>query len=249
MSLPVHVISLQRTPERRAAFEEMNRGLSYRFVDAIDGRELDRNSPLAIAHVAPDLQHYTRGGVGCALSHRSLWDLADRENRAVTIAEDDAILRADFEVRSREAMDRLPTDWDIVLWGWNFDSLLSLNAMPGISHCVMIFDQARLRQSIPAFRSMAAEPHLFRLDKCFGCCCYTISPAGARKFKAHCFPLRNHQVFFPAMNKNIQNFGIDVAMSGLYAQAQSFVAFPPLAVSKNEREVSTIQTPPAAPAS
>ena len=234
----IRVISLKRKPERRQQFAQFHAGLTFEFFDAIDGHRIQSEGADLRALVAPGLD-YIPGALGCALSHLALWDMAIRDRMVVTVIEDDAILRGDFAAKTAEAIARLPLGWDIVLWGWNFDSMLSLLAMPGISSCVMLFDQEELRRSISTFQASRNDVTLYRMDKCFGLCAYSISPAGARKYRAMCFPLRDIQVRFPLMKTIQRNIGIDVALNHVYPVTNAFVSFPPLAVTENQNAAST----------
>jgi glycosyl transferase, family 25 len=234
---PIQVVSLQATPHRRERFADLNRGFQFEFFDAVDGRQIDRSrffgSRLAEADVP-----YSPGAVGCALSHLTLWERSVRDHVILTVVEDDAVLRRDFEAKSQELIARLPPDWDIIMWGWNFDSILSVLVMPGISTTVISCNQDSLRQAIGRFQTELFEPHIFRLDKCFGTCAYTISPAGSRKFRQGCFPLRQENVYFPLLNRLLPNDGIDIAMNRIYSMTNSYVSFPPLAVTPNDNSES-----------
>lgn len=240
MNHPVKVISLARSLDRRRMFSELNAHIDFEFVDAVDG-----------AQVMPEVDHspdlfeaglrYNAGAIGCAMSHLALWQEAAYGDHPVTIVEDDAILRRDFHEQAARAIAGLPDDWDVVVWAWNFDSILSLNVMPEVSQAVVLFDQARMRESIGNFQAMATAPSLLPLDKCFGTPAYSISPAGARRFMAECFPLKNFQLFFPVLNRTLPNNGIDIAMNRIYGATRSFCSMPPLAVTRNEHAASTIQ--------
>jgi glycosyl transferase, family 25 len=235
---PVQVISLERTPTRRKVFAGLNGHLNYAFFNAVDGRNVP---PGVIGNprlFEPGLG-YTAGAVGCALSHLMLWEQAIRHNTILTVAEDDAIFRLDFEQESEAVLKRVAPDWDVLMWGWNFDSVLSLNAMPGVSPAVMLVSQEQLRASVGRFQAMRATTWPLRLHRCFGTCAYTISPAGAAKFRAECFPLRNFSLAFPAPKREIVNNGIDIAMNRIYELTNSYVAFPPLVATRNENDVST----------
>lgn len=240
MNRPIKVISLSHSLERRKIFSELNAHIDFEFFDAIDGAQLmpevDRSPDL----FEPGLR-YNAGAIGCAMSHLMLWQEAADTYQPVTIVEDDAILRKDFHEQTARAIARLPDGWDIVVWAWNFDSILSLNVMPEVSPAVALFDQGRMRESIRDFQAMTRAPSLLPLDKCFGTPAYSISPTGARRFMAECFPLKNFQLFFPVLNSTLPNNGIDIAMNRIYGSTNSLCSLPPLAVTKNEHAVSTIQ--------
>lgn len=237
----VKVINLERSLERRTEFIKINEGLNFEFVNGVDGNLLSEGDLNNNQNFIPPLPFPSRGAYGVALSHLKLWELAINNKTSLTIAEDDAVFRADFQSKSLEVMSQLPADWDIILWGWNFDSILSIAAMPHISPSVILFNQDELRRNVNNFRGGKGQPHPFKLDKCFGIPAYTISPKGAGVFKSMCFPMRNFELFFPVLNRKIPNTGIDVAMNKIYSATNSYVSFPPLVVTKNEHESSTIQ--------
>ena len=239
----VHVITLERTPERRQAYLEKNSHINSVFCKAIDGKKINVEEYINKNVFERNLP-YSEGAYGAAISHLSLWEKTINENKPHTIAEDDAIFRLDFNECFNKINKELDEDCDLILWGWNFDSILSFNVMPDISPTVMLFNQAKLRESTEQFQKVTTKSHLIALDKCGGSVAYTISPKGAEKFKNLCFPLKNFSTFFPIINKNIANYGIDIAMAHYYSQTSSFVCFPPLAITKNEHEISTIQNQP-----
>jgi hypothetical protein len=46
----------------------------------------------------------------------------------------------------------LPPDWDIVLWGWNFNSILEVELLPGMKRSGMHFDPAKLVEGTKEFQ-------------------------------------------------------------------------------------------------
>ena len=138
-------------------------------------------------------------------------------------------------------LESISSTWDIILWGWNFDSILSLNVMHDVSPAVMLFNQEQMRSAITPFQQDKTSPHLLPLDKCFGIPAYTISPQGALALKKNCFPLKNFSLFFPVLNRSLPNKGIDIAMNKNYKQLNAYVSFPPMVVTKNDHTISTIQ--------
>jgi GR25 family glycosyltransferase involved in LPS biosynthesis len=240
MTPPIRVISLARSLDRRQAFADANGHIDFTFSDAIDGAAILHEVGHAPELFEPGLP-YSAGAYGCAMSHLNLWQEAVDSDRPVTVVEDDAVLRHDFEAQSAALLAGLAPDWDIVVWAWNFDSILALNIMPGVSPAVMLFDQAQLRTSLPDFQAMPGTPAALRLDKCFGTPAYTISPAGARKYMLQCFPLKRFSVYFPVLNRELPNNGIDIAMNRIYGQTNAYCSLPPLAATPNEHASSLIQ--------
>jgi hypothetical protein len=79
------------------------------------------------------------------------------------------------------------------------------------------------------------------LQRSLGTVCQSISPTGAAKLLKHCLPIRPMEVFYPILNRSLQNTGIDNMMNDLYPQINAFVSLPPLVVTKNEHGSSTVQ--------
>lgn len=247
MRYPVQVISLRRSAQRRADFARANAHLPFEFRDAVDGAALADAQLRDPGLFVQPLRFPSRGAYGCALSHLRLWDEAIARDHAVTVAEDDAVFRHDFGAASRAVMALLPPAWDIVLWGWNFDAPVSFLSLAGVSPAVMLFNQSDLRRNLQAFQAGTSPAFPLRLEGCFGLPAYTISPAGARKFRQACFPMRDFELNIPVANRKVPNLGIDAAMARAYPAAASFAAFPPLAATPNERGASTIQPAARAP--
>jgi GR25 family glycosyltransferase involved in LPS biosynthesis len=239
MKNTVRVISLARSLERRAMFSANNPHIDFEFFDAVEGA-----SVMGHLHALPELFEpglgYLPGAVGCAMSHVSLWQQAAESGNVVTILEDDAILRFDFHQQSAAILAGMPADWDVVVWGWNFDALVNLNLMPGVSPVMMVFDQQQLRGSIRAFQNLTTAPQCLPLSTCFGTPAYSISPAGARKFLANCLPLKRFKLTIPGLQNPLPNNGIDIAMNRVYGATNSFCSMPPLAVTENDTPNSTI---------
>ena len=240
MKNPVRVISLTRSVTRREAFNQLNKHINFEYFDAIDGLEITKQM-IVESQLFQDALPYTTGSYGAALSHLNLWERAIKENRVVTIAEDDAVFRFDFEEQYCRLINNLPPDWDIILWGWNFDFILSLNILPGVSPVVAAFNQNQLRVSVDNFQNLNVNTCAFRLDKCLGTPAYSISPIGAAKFKSHCFPVINFKLYFPLHNRWLPNTSLDYAMNRIYNSTNSYCCLPPLAITKNEHSISTIQ--------
>lgn len=239
--MDVHVINLDRSANRLSTFTATNQHLKniVRF-PAVDGGAMDRAKLRADGIFTTVMPDYSHGAVGCALSHVSLWQKAVAESEAFTIAEDDAIFNIHFEAEAGDLLRSLPPDWDILLWGWNFDSILFFDFLPGVSPCLGAFSESGIREQASVFQKLDVKPQAYRLQKAFGLLAYAVSPHGAEKLLHHCLPIREMEVFCPGLNRFVANSGIDVMMNALYPKINALVSFPPLAVSKNEKTTSTV---------
>lgn len=207
----VNLINLDRSPERLRSFREINSHIDFVRFSGIDAATLGR-----------DVMY------GCAMSHLTLWGQVISAGKQLTICEDDAIFSHFFEGDAERILATLPPGWDIILWGWNYDTTLHFYmGPPGFpSPCSVQFDEDQLRLTADRFQAIVTSPRAFRLTRAYGTVCYTISPAGAEKLVQHCA-----QLFAP----------IDIMLNEAYAQMNSFVSFPPLVITKNEPAPSTAQ--------
>ena len=235
--MDIHFINLDRRKDRLLEFEARNGHLRLNFLrfPGIEGRGLARNLLVDRGIITADLA-YSDGMLGCALSHFALWDLAIEQNRSLTVAEDDAIFNSGFDPAAASLLNSLPPDWHIVLWGWNFDSVLLFYMLPGVSPCLGVFNQDYLRAGIDAFQTLNLRPQPFRLINAFGTVGYSISPTGALALKQHCLPLRNKVVLVPGLKRAVVNSSIDITLNDAYARLNAYVSFPPLIITKNIHE-------------
>jgi glycosyl transferase, family 25 len=249
--LRIHCINLDRSRERLAEFMRLNSHLSeiVRF-PAVDGRAADIADIARQGLVTENIlgeDAYNPGAVGLALTQAALWDLAVTSGEPVTLCEDDAIFNRHFEACAEEVIGTLPDDWDLVVWGWNFDLFMCFEALPGVSHILAQYDQHRMRGTTDLFQSLSLSPTTFRLLWCFGTPGYTVSPRGARKLKERLVPFRRLVLPFPdgwrspPFGTFYNVLGIDGALNSVYRELNAFVCFPPLLVTKNEGVASTIQ--------
>lgn len=189
----------------------------------------------------PEIWVILRGAYGCALSHIRLWELCVDSQEPLTVVEDDAVFRADFECEANRFIASLPPDWDMVLWGWNFDAILGLEFMRNVSPAFMRFDQDQMRNGLDFFVAAVEKASPFRLGMALGIPAYTLSPKGGRVLLEKCLPLKRHLIEVPLMGRSFTNTGIDIQMSLVYPEINAFVAFPPLVVTLNENSKSTVQ--------
>ncbi len=236
------VISLPRTPERYEQFTRNNaKHTRIVRVDAVDGKTRSLND-LQEGGLVEGSPAYTPGAIGNALSHHQLWVYAAEKDVPVTICEDDAFLHDDFAAEQEKLLRRLGGDWDVVLWGWNFDSILLAAPDTSLSPFLMQFRQDEMRRNKISYLQAPIHPTLLRLRAAFGSMCYSISPAGAQRYLGYCFPLRPFEFSIPEINFRMNNVALDAMMCSFYRNSRSWVCFPPLAVTDNDHETSTVQS-------
>ena len=157
-------LNLTRRTDRNERFLRTNPFLEgFDRIEAVDGSGLRERDLLDAGWIQEPLKAYTPGALGNALSHRRAWDMCISEGQPVTVAEDDAVFNEGFQETSREILGQLANAWDIVLWGWNFDSILHVQVIEGLRESVMEFDPAPLRHGTTCFQAARYKSILLRL--------------------------------------------------------------------------------------
>jgi GR25 family glycosyltransferase involved in LPS biosynthesis len=227
---PIHLINLDRSTDRLAAFQKYNSHLRNVIrASAVDARQLDRDELIKEGLVKSDCS-YKAGALACALSHVNLWKKAVAENRVMTVFEDDAIATDRFEEKAARLIASLPNDWDFIQWGYNFNPLF-VWADFGVSKATMRFyDQQFQGDDKSKFQSTNFSPSAVKLAHSYGTVAYSVSPKGARALLDYCMPLKSWNIPFPGTDIVSENSGIDCAMNGLYGSMQAFICMPPLVI-------------------
>jgi GR25 family glycosyltransferase involved in LPS biosynthesis len=238
--MELSVINLDRSHERMEQFRLRNSHLSVRRVSAVDGRTVDRHEVAAKGLIDQDVP-FPPGSVGAALSHIGLWKTAVQAQAPLTIAEDDAIFAVHFATAAAEVLSRLTADWDLILWGWNYDAYLWVEIPEGVSRSRLQFNQDDLRHNVEVFRRSRHPVAPIRLRHAFGLLAYSVSPKGAGALLELCVPIKRRLIPFTGFDVQVEMRSVDRMMNFAYPRLRSYVCFPPLAVSENTHETSTIQ--------
>ena len=218
---------------------------------AVDGEKLNVDVLANQGLVTRDIlskDYFSVGALGCAVSNLTLWDRAVASGQVVTISEDDAIFNYEFESHAEALIKNLPADWDVVFWGFNFDMFVCFDMLPGVTPCVATFDQDQMRLGTSAFQKLKIAPQLFKAVWVFGTACYSISAKGADTLKTKILPLKPQVVSLPEAKRvppfsaSWRTVGIDNCINAVQRDIKSYVCFPPLVVTKNERETSTVRS-------
>jgi len=246
--MQIHVINLDRTPDRMAEFAAANAHLTdvTRF-SAIDGNTVD--VPVAVQRgiITADIaKYYKRAALGNALSHFALWESALSSNQPITICEDDAIFHLEFAALSRRVLNALPADWDMIFWGCNTDTPILVEVCTRVTTSLIYFDHPLLAQNAGKFQRSPLTPFPLRLLQSFGLACYSISAKGAAALKGICQPIRMIKMERISVPKNFdqENRSLDTMLWEAYMTLKVFISYPPLVITKNDQARSTVQAKP-----
>ena len=145
-ALRVCAIHLAQAEERKRRFLEMNQieGVHFVFVDGVDGRQLDLEELLRQNLMRPGTSRFTFSTLGSGLAHRATWLQAAASELPTLVCEDDAAFRKDFRRQFEACTKAIPGDWDLILLGYNFDSVLDAESSLVLSASGLAFSSARL---------------------------------------------------------------------------------------------------------
>lgn len=154
-----------------------------------------------------------------------LWQQCVEKDTPLIICEDDAVLRQDFAAGFTHIYQQLPATWDCVFLGYNFDSILDIEIIPGVNLQGSFSPPGLSQANQQAFVATTVMPSLLPLNNVFGTCAYAISPKGAQQLLNLCFPLTASAVAIPALKRILQ------VMNLHYRRLRAFCTVPPLVIT------------------
>ena len=109
----VIILSLKRSVDRRKNIEK-NMKIKFKFFDAVDGMNMDRNI-LKKYNNKIDYSKLNPGQIGCFISHLLIWESIKNKNTSTIILEDDSeILNDSYEINEEILKD---DNFDIIFLG------------------------------------------------------------------------------------------------------------------------------------
>ena len=229
------VINLDRQAEKLAEFYRRNAdcSLTIQRFSAVDGATLDEKARRAVA----TNDDFKRGMLGSASSHKALWERAAAGARPIIVFEDDAVLRLDIGTALPTVIHAIGSSWDILLLGFNTDAPLAARLANRFVYSA-IFPRYPSAKYLSGFRLSTQASAPARLLNAFGICGYAITPRGAQRLLERCFPMDSRPLHLLG-HRPMRVFGIDAMMNAFYGSLDSYVCFPPLVMTPNERAAST----------
>jgi len=248
--LPIYCINLDKRPERWNKFMSDNKHLNHHIkrVSGIDGTLL--NHEVLVKERCVDdystFEAFSNGTLGCALTQKMLWEHVIETNESIVVCEDDAMLRVDFKEQFERLVQK-EKEWDLILFGYNFDSHLIFDLIDGIKLYGTFFEKEKENEKVYNFENFQDQetkqvPNLYNLHTAYGVPCYAISPNGAKKLLSLCFPLKIIKHHNPLTQRMIHTFTLDCMMNVFYPDIKSLVCFPPLSVTPNDKSISDCTT-------
>ena len=216
----IYVISLKKDVHRRINFDKINSEyIEYEYFDAIDGNS-DKLDITGI--LKPNTISYSKGQIGCALSHLHLWNKCIEKNEPMIIMEDDAFVSKFFKKHLNSILNMLPSNWHIVQLTYNCDSILGFSNT-SFENAFTFFSQKSFGdKEILEFQKSDINPTIAKLNISFGTGCYILNPTGAAILKKLCFPMDNRILNIPLIGK-LKAYSIDGMMIDLYSKMNAYV--------------------------
>jgi len=236
-----YIIHIEDQVQRKVDFLSNNTGLSnVVWAEGTKGADLKRRN-LMEAGVLKKGAQLIDGSLGNALSVVHLLKLCINTDEIATIVENDAILSRHFDTLSRRMLESVHYDFDIIQWGWNFDSVLYLFPMSGAMGPVEI----RARQDAGQrgwreFQELACARTLIPLGHQWGTHCFTVTPQGAKRMLEMLLPLDTEPFYREDLKLRIQPKGLDSMLGRCYPKLKAYACFPPLSMALNDKAKSTI---------
>jgi GR25 family glycosyltransferase involved in LPS biosynthesis len=206
--------------------------------EAVDGLTLQQGDPTFSEVFGPGSERYTPGARGSALSHLRLWQSCLEQGQPILIFEDDAIIRHDINRVAAKGFETLHRDWDVILFGYNTDSILTVDtarARRTVTFPVKYPSEAMLLRNAMSTSAVA----FLRLHHAFGLCGYAISPKGARILSKLCFPLDNRVLHITRIGR-LRAITLGGMMNAAFSKVRAFACYPPVVLSPNDKATSTI---------
>jgi GR25 family glycosyltransferase involved in LPS biosynthesis len=251
------VVNLDRQPEKYERFLKRNEGCGIAFerFAAYDGLQMTNEEVMAMGIVAPG-SRFAPGTVGGTASMSRIWKLVAEQDEPALVFEDDCTIRHDIQARLATLLPSLG-DWDILVLGYNTDSVLDIElapavmstSMPGLELVPSMKAMMGFRPQRPddlsdsVFQRSTSQVAAFRLNSCFGPGGYVLSPVGARRMYPYIFPMDNRVVTIEALgNRALMTMGADMMGNSAYRLVKAYACFAPLVVPRNDAVTSTTQS-------
>ena len=228
------VINLDRQPERFTQFRQWNGGcgLTIQRFAAVDGVTVNEATRRAVVTDEAYSANPNKGGIGCRLSHKRLWEYAARIVKPIAVFEDDAVLRLDIKTVLFPLIAGLRQLWDIILLGCNTDAVLNFHPSEKLQS-TPLFSPYPTGAELAAFQASTGQVRLLRLSNSYGLCGYVISPLGAKRLLQLCFPIENRLLFIPGLGLR-SYVGLDHTLNAHYSSISAYMCWPPLVLSPND---------------
>ena len=229
------VIGLEKSGMRFEKFLNNNNHLQAEFYQGIKGDEISNEERISIGLISKeDPILMTDGAVGCAISHKNLWNITKKSDIGALILEDDVITHPqiyDFIYTNLHELMK----FDITFFSINTNSILESITPEGVRNIMHFNDKHPSEKRIKEIlqKTNLREVRVNKLIKSFGFSSYFISPKGASLLNEKIFPLKSVPFDIPYVNNKFIPNTSDGEANRHYYKINALVCVPFLAYSPN----------------
>jgi glycosyl transferase, family 25 len=241
MAIKKYIIHLEEQVDRKADFLSTNTAPGdFVWTVGVKGANIDRQALIESGELARNAQ-IVDGSLGNAISIVQLLRRCIENDEIMTILENDAILAHDFDPCSLRLLESIGFDFDIVQWGWNWDSVLYLFPMSvAFGPMKMTARQNMAEMGFRKFQELKCHRTLIPLGHQWSTHCFTVTPRGAKSLLEGLLPLNTDPFFREDLDLRIQPKSVDSMMGRCYPKLKAYSCFPPLSMVLNDKAKSTI---------
>tara|TARA_B100001250_G_C19796696_1_gene789044 strand:- start:723 stop:1487 length:765 start_codon:yes stop_codon:yes gene_type:complete len=239
------VICLDKLSKRYQKFNVNNIHLKHKFFQGISGKDLNKEEVLKAGLLSKSLLDsnlVSDGAIGCAASHRALWNEVITTKKPMLILEDDVITHENITHFINDNYRQL-MEIDITFFTINTNTILQSISPEGMETVTMFRylhpSEDWIKKTLLNTRLAAVRPH--KLIKAFGHAAYFITPIGAKKMEEKTFPLEGTTVNIPKINEKLLSVAHDIEANRFYHELDAYICLPFLAFSPNINSTTNLK--------
>ena len=239
------VISLDNSSQRYKKFNINNSHLNHQIFQGIFGKNLTKEEIVNSGLYSNSLLEsnlVSDGAIGCAASHRALWNEVVSTEKAMLILEDDVVTHKNITHFINKNYRQL-MEIDIIFFTINTNTILQSISPEGMETVTMFRDlyplEDWIKKTLLNTNLVSVRPH--KLIKGFGTAAYFITPAGAKKMEEKIFPLSGATVNIPKINEKLLSVALDVEANRFYHELDAYICLPFLAFTPNINSTTNLK--------
>jgi len=241
-------ITMDKTGERFTSFVKDNSHLEIMPFEAIAGENLSDkhilSENLATTDFLSNKNLFSYGAIGCAASHKKIWETSIKESNDFLVFEDDCYIHPKIDSFIKANKNILSSS-DICFFGLTTNSVIQVKSPQDLKFSSIYFDPNHPEPDWikDAFSKTDISRIIFnKLIIGFGFWAYYLTPRGAEKLIELIFPLSLKTTPIPLINfgqtQQMPCISIDRSGCAIYKKIDALMTYPFLAYNTN-RLVST----------
>ena len=247
--MDIFAITMDKQGRRFRSFVENNAHLKIEPFEAIKGNKLSEmeilKENLATSEFLSNNDLFSYGAIGCAASHKKIWERSMKEGKDFLVFEDDCFVHPQIQLFIDSNKKILQTS-DICFFGLTTNSVMQVKSKQDLEFTSIYFNPAYPKPEWinNAFSKTDINKIIFnKLIIGFGFWAYYLTPKGAKKLIELIFPLSLKTTPIPLINhghpQNMPCISIDRSGCAIYKKIDALMTYPFLAYNQNINISST----------